>query len=201
MVLGGWVFIIWQNRFHVTPPVVIIWLSWLAIVAMVFNLWRTGAVAVAHNEEDDGDASWGMPTGARGELEREKKTLLKAIREAEFDHQMGKLSKADVDGMVRTYRARAIEVIKEIDHLDGGSAGTVREQIQREVRARLAVEDEPARKQGTRGMQGTQENPQISEAARALLAAQAAKSPTAKQPAEAKPTPSESATDTKDAAS
>lgn len=135
----GWVFIAWQNHFHITPPLVFVCLGYLAVVATVYNLWRTGAAAVASSDDED-DSTWAKPAGALGELEREKRTLLKAIKEAEFDHQMGKLSKRDVDDMVRTYRARAVEVYKEIDRIERGAAGSAREQILREVRARLEVE-------------------------------------------------------------
>jgi hypothetical protein len=143
--LIGWVFIAWQNHFHITAPLVFVCLGYLAVVATVYNLWRTGAAAVA-GSEDEGDSTWAKPAGALGELEREKRTLLKAIKEAEFDHQMGKLSQRDVDDMIRTYRARAIEVIKEIDRLGHGAAGSTREQIMREVRARLELEAKSQKK-------------------------------------------------------
>ncbi len=136
----GWGFIAWQNNFHVTPPLVFVALGYLAVVLTTYNLWRTGAAAVAHNDEDDGDASWGKPTGALGELDREKRTMLKAIKEAEFDQAMGKLSRADAEQMIQMYRARAIEVMKEIEQLELGAAGTVRERILREVKARVALE-------------------------------------------------------------
>jgi hypothetical protein len=144
ILLLGWVFIAWQNRFHISAPLVFVCLGYLAVVTTVYNLWRTGAAAVA-NAEDVGDSTWAKPTGARGELEREKRTLLKAIKEAEFDHEMGKLSQRDVDEMVRTYRARAIEVIKELDRLGGSAGDSAREQILREVRARIEL-DGKARK-------------------------------------------------------
>lgn len=140
----GWLFILWQNKFHTTVPVVIICLGYLAVVATVANLWRVGAAAVA--PEDNSPDAWSRPIGPRGELEKEKKTLLKAIKEAEFDHAMGKLSKADADELNRMYRARAIEVIKEIDRLDAGNAGNAREQIKREVQARLAVDKDRPKK-------------------------------------------------------
>jgi hypothetical protein len=143
--LIGWVFIAWKNHFHITAPLVFVCLGYLAVVATVYNLWRTGAAAVA-GTDDDGDSTWAKPTGALGELEREKRTLLKAIKEAEFDHQMGKLSQRDVDDMIRTYRARAIEVIKEIDRLGHGAVGSTREQIMREVRARLELEAKSQKK-------------------------------------------------------
>lgn len=136
VVVIGWVFILFHNNMHVTPPVVFIGLGYTAGVAAIYALFRTGASAVSREVDDRDDAAWGLPLGARGELEREKRTLLKAIKEAEFDHQMGKLSKRDVEEMIRNYRLRAIEVIKLLE----GTAGTPREQIQREVRARLEVE-------------------------------------------------------------
>jgi len=145
--LIGWVFIAWQNRFHISAPVVFVCLGYLAVIATVYNLWRTGAAAVASPEdEDDDDSTWAKPAGALGELQREKRTLLKAIKEAEFDHEMGKLSQRDVDDMIRTYRARAIEVIKEIERLEQGAAGSTREQILREVRARLELEAKSPKK-------------------------------------------------------
>ncbi|MBA3457564.1 MAG: hypothetical protein H0T42_31070 [Deltaproteobacteria bacterium] len=137
--LIGWLFILWQNKFYVSPPAVFVCLAHLAVVSTVYALWRTGVVAVA-DEEPGGDSTWGRSLGALGELEREKKTLLKAIKEAEFDREMGKLSKADAEEMIGIYRARAIEVIRELDNLETGAAGTVREQIEREVRARLEIE-------------------------------------------------------------
>ncbi len=145
IIVLGWIFIAWQNHFHLTPPTVFVCLGYFAVVTMVYNLWRTGAAAVAPNDEDDGDSTWGKPMGERGELEREKKAMLKAIKEAEFDQQMGKLSKVDADKMIKVYRARAIEVIKELDRVDAGKVGTVREQIEREVRARLELEGKSAK--------------------------------------------------------
>ena len=143
--LIGWLFIAWQNHFHITAPMVFVCLGYLAVVTTVFNLWRTGAAAV-DSSEDGVDSTWAKPVGALGELEREKRTLLKAIKEAEFDHQMGKLSQRDADEMIRGYRARAIEVIKEIDRLGLGTAGSVREQILREVRARVHLEGKAPKK-------------------------------------------------------
>ncbi|HEY1547773.1 MAG TPA: hypothetical protein VGG28_08135 [Kofleriaceae bacterium] len=129
----GWIFIVWSNKFHVTAPVVIVCLAYLCVVSLVFNLWRTGAAAVAPDVVNE---DWGRPIGALGELEKEKRTLLKAIKEAEFDHAMGKLSKRDAESLIAQYRARAIEVIKQIDHTDGDAKLSVRDQIDREVKAR-----------------------------------------------------------------
>jgi len=170
VLLIGWIFIYFHNNGHVTPPVVIVGLGYLAGVATIYNLFRTGASAAAADEEDDG-AAWGLPLGARGELEREKRTLLKAIKEAEFDHQMGKLSKADVDQMIGQYRGRAIEVIKLLEDPGTKKGGTVREQIEREVRARLEVEG--GRKKAA-DLGGRKNQKKAAEAAKAAARAAAA---------------------------
>jgi hypothetical protein len=132
--IGGWAFVIFANKRHITAPVVFVCLAYFAILMTVINLWRTGAAAANGNTVND----WQRPIGARGQLLKEKKTLLKAIKEAEFDFAMGKLSKADSDALIRDYRARAIEVIKELDR--GGERLTAKEQIEREVKARLALD-------------------------------------------------------------
>jgi hypothetical protein len=138
VLLLGWLFILWQNHFYVTPPTVVVCLGYLAVVATIANLWRVGAAAVA--PEDATVEAWSRPLGERAELEKEKKTLLKAIKEAEFDYAMGKLSKVDYDGLIAMYRGRAIEVIKAIEHIDTGGATDRRTMIEREIAARLAVD-------------------------------------------------------------
>jgi hypothetical protein len=140
VLLVGWGFILWQNRFHIDAPVVVICLGYLALILTITNLWRVGAAAVA--PEHVGELAWSRPLGERAELEKEKRTLLKSIKEAEFDQAMGKLSKADAEDLIRMYRTRAIELIKELDRLDAGLAGTPRERIEREVAARVAIEVE-----------------------------------------------------------
>jgi hypothetical protein len=84
--------------------------------------------------------------------------LLKAIKEAEFDHEMGKLSKADADELVTMYRGRAIEVIKELDVMGeetageaGNGKGDVRARIAKEVKARLEVKGQKKAEKAEKG--------------------------------------------------
>jgi hypothetical protein len=142
----GWVFILWQNKLHLTAPVVMVCLGYLAVVATVASLWRVGAAAVA--PEDASAEAWSRPLGERGELEKEKKLLLKAIKEAEFDQAMGKLSKADADALIVMYRGRAIEVIKALEQLEGNVVNDTRTKIQREIAARIALEAEAGKGKG-----------------------------------------------------
>jgi hypothetical protein len=136
----GWIFILSQNKFHIDPPAVVVMLAYLAVVMTVTNLWKVGAAAVSDERADD---TWERPLGAKGELEKEKKTLLRSIKETEFDQAMGKLSKPDAEQLIQMYRARAIEVIKELDRIEAEASGTEtpRQRIQREVAARLKVQE------------------------------------------------------------
>jgi hypothetical protein len=60
--------------------------------------------------------------GARSdlaELREEKSRVLRAIKELEFDHAMGKLSDEDFKQIGDRYRLRAIEVIRQLEPVDG----------------------------------------------------------------------------------
>ncbi len=70
---------------------------------------------------------------ARSILEREKALVLRSIKELEFDRAMGKVSAKDFDEMVGRLRARAMNLMKQLDA--GGSV--YREAIERELSERL----------------------------------------------------------------
>ena len=57
VVLLGWFFIAWNNSFHVTPPVVFVCLGYFALVATIYNLWRTGAAAASEDVIDADDST------------------------------------------------------------------------------------------------------------------------------------------------
>jgi hypothetical protein len=79
----------------------------------------------------------------RQTLERDKLLVLRAIKELEFDHAMGKLSAGDFQEMSGRLRARAARLIQQIDQ----SAG-YRERIERDaakIAESLARKGESAR--------------------------------------------------------
>jgi hypothetical protein len=55
----------------------------------------------------------------RKELDREKQALLKALKELEFDHEMGKISDGDYAEIGGNYRARAVRVMRQLDATTG----------------------------------------------------------------------------------
>jgi hypothetical protein len=132
--LAGWVFILWHHHFHVTASAVMLMTGWAAVLAAVYFLWRT-----ADNQDLDDREDWWKPVGRFEELTRQKKSLLKAIKDTENDRDTGKLSERDAQDIIGRYRREAIAVIKQIDLLETG-AGDLRDRIEREVRARLEVD-------------------------------------------------------------
>jgi hypothetical protein len=73
-----------------------------------------------------------VPLRRRGEEERRDETRLaelraakeakyREIRDAELDRQMGKLSTADWRSVDRALRAEAIDILRELDRLEGRS--------------------------------------------------------------------------------
>jgi hypothetical protein len=124
-------------QFRPTPAVVFLVLGWMSILGAGFFLVRAvSSFDLAPIDEREALAAMG-----RTELEREKKLLLKAIKEAEFDRDTGKLEGGEADEVIARYRARAIEILHLLDedperrHLGA---------IERELARRLAAGDEPA---------------------------------------------------------
>jgi hypothetical protein len=133
---------------------------------------------------ESGDDTWGKPLGERGELEREKRTLLKSIKEAEFDLAMGKLSKLDAEQLITMYRARAIEVIKALEEIDAGTAETPRQKIEREVAARLLIEQKGEKRGKKKAEDKKAETKKAAEAKQADKKAADAKPAAEEKPAE-----------------
>ena len=150
-VIAGWVFVLWHHRFRVTAPAVVLLLGWAAVVGSVYFLWRT-----ADNGDLDDRQDWWKPEGRLEELQREKRSLLKAIKETELDRDTGKLSSSDADDLIARYRARAIELIKAIEAASTAGPGAgedpaLRDRIEREVRARVEVGRAEAARKPRRG--------------------------------------------------
>ncbi len=84
--------------------------------ALVYALGQLYAMVWALSRPDR-VAQVGQAAGTftQAELRDEKRRLLRAIKELEFDFGMGKLSKGDFDTVIATYRLRAIEVMRAIE--------------------------------------------------------------------------------------
>jgi hypothetical protein len=75
------------------------------------------AVAAPFLRPDD---EGGVAPGEQlAELEARKEAKYREIRDAELDHQMGKLSSEDWRAVDRDLRGEAIEILRQLDRLEG----------------------------------------------------------------------------------
>ena len=56
--------------------------------------------------------------GEKARLSDEFGRLLRAIKELEFDHELGKISDADFEGLEARYRQRAVEVMRALEDVE-----------------------------------------------------------------------------------
>lgn len=138
LLLGGFLAVFQVYRWHFTAPVIFLCLAWASILITALTLAGAGLSAA----DDTGvisDVEFWKPVGERSELEREKRALLKAIKEIEFDREMGKMSDDDARELTHSYRQHAIELIKALESKGDVGELSVSERIEREVQARVAV--------------------------------------------------------------
>ena len=87
-----------------------------ATLAMGWVVWLLFRAAQALVKDGPVVEAGAVVTGKRRkELEREKQSLLKALKELDFDHQMGKVSDKDFAEIGTIYRGRAIRVMRQLD--------------------------------------------------------------------------------------
>src|SRR5688572_13957745 len=108
--------------------------------ALVYALLRMFSLVRALARPDAlAQVGRGVGSFSQSELRDEKRRLLRAIKELEFDFGMGKLSQQDYDAVIGTYRLRAIEVMRA---LEGGD--NIHPELQRLLAERDASASEPA---------------------------------------------------------
>ncbi len=117
---------------RMTASVVFLVLTTLALAWVVWILMRSAQALVKEPEAIDVARATGR---RKKELEREKTALLKALKELEFDYQMGKISDADYKEIGANYRARAVRVMRQLD-LNAGETD-YRTLVERDLANRL----------------------------------------------------------------
>jgi hypothetical protein len=136
-IIAGWVLVVAAYRFHVVASAVFLCVGWASLVLTAKLLWSS--LFAAATEQELGEPSQlELGQSRRGDLAREKRALLRAIKDAEFDREMGKTSEDEAAQIIRVYRARAIEVLRELEQPpDGADPTDAAELIERELAARL----------------------------------------------------------------
>ena len=101
LVVAGWILVLAINRWHVGAPQVFLCLGWLSIVSAGRLLWIS-AMRAGNELEGAPEDPEPVDHSRSGELEREKKALLKAIKEVEFDREVrARLALAGVKARVK----------------------------------------------------------------------------------------------------
>jgi hypothetical protein len=127
---------LWLYRWGPTLGAVFLVLGWMSLLATTFFLAK--AVRVDFSRREDDEAS--LDDDRRAELEREKKLLLKAIKEAEFDRELHKLDEAEAATVIHRYRTRAIEILRALEPVEGKVGKDYGAMVEAELRKRLAAE-------------------------------------------------------------
>jgi hypothetical protein len=114
-------------------------------VALILTVFSAATIGVAALRTLAPFASSGGPAvppvvggRTRAALEREKTLALRAIKDLEFDHAMGKVSAKDFSDMSDRLRARAVRLLHELDATVG-----YRDEIEREIARRLQESRHP----------------------------------------------------------
>jgi hypothetical protein len=123
--------------FRPTAGTVFLGLGWLSILGTGYLLVR--AVS-AFDLRVGSDAGAELSHGRRAELEREKKLLVKAIKEVEFDRESGKLEGGEAAEAIARYRQRAVEILRLLDE---GQHKEYEDRIEKELARRLAAAAPP----------------------------------------------------------
>ena len=82
-------------------------------LALIVLLALVAIVVVRPLVRDSGEPE--PDPGRRAELEAAKEAKYREIRDAELDHEMGKLSDDDWHAVDRELRAEAIEILRRLD--------------------------------------------------------------------------------------
>lgn len=117
----------------------------LATLALGWVVWLAFRAAQSLTKDAPVVDAGEVVTGKRRkELEREKQALLKALKELDFDHQMGKVSDKDFADIGSTYRARAIRVMRQLDDAGRDYEAMIEKEVAERAKKPLAADRSPA---------------------------------------------------------
>lgn len=88
------------------------------VLVVTMPLWRPRAAGSAPTERGERPRSADVL-----ELEAARDAKYREIRDAELDHQTGKLSDADFEAIDRTLRAEAIAILRRLDDARDRASG------------------------------------------------------------------------------
>jgi len=139
--VGGFVLLVlWHYRFRPTLGAPFLVLGWMSLLATGYFLAKAARIDFSRTEAATEDVVSGE---RRAELLREKKLLLKAIKEAEFDRDLKKLDEGEADTIISRYRARAIDILRLLSPERETGAKDYASLVEEELQKRLAAGPRP----------------------------------------------------------
>lgn len=112
-VLGFSVFLAMLGA-RLEPPTITMVLCAGALALLLHTLYRMVAALVRGGNDVALEQQVVLGGVAKRELREEKRRVLRAINELQFDYEMGKLSDDDYRAVRELYEIRAIEVMREL---------------------------------------------------------------------------------------
>src|SRR3954471_12464783 len=110
---------------------VVLTLAAAALLLVITLLWSS-VQALAGESELTFEEAFSM--GARSAEEEQKRAVLRALKDLEYERSVGKISAEDYQEYSERYRAEAKRLIRDLDE----NLAEAREQVEREVERRLA---------------------------------------------------------------
>lgn len=150
---------------QVLPPFFIA-LSAFALLLAVLALYASLRQLLTAESKPTGLSATGSE--ARLALVDEKAALLKALKELEFERDMGKISEQDFDAQNARYRARAKDVMRHLD----AQLGDFRKQAEQLVEAELSAPAEAPKAKAKGGKKKAASEPKAEVAVRTCEACQ-----------------------------
>lgn len=116
----------------------------MATAVLGFVVWVVFRAAQALVREPAARETTVATGRRRKELEREKQALVKALKELEFDHKMGKVSDKDFAEISGTYRARAVRVMRQLEEAGRDYETLIAEEVKKRRSGAAAVSAQPS---------------------------------------------------------
>jgi PAS domain-containing protein len=134
-VVGFVLLVLWHYRFRPTLGAPFLVLGWMSLLATGYFLAKAARIDFSRTEVTEDS----LNEERRAELMREKRLLLKAIKEAEFDRDLKKLDETEADGIILRYRARAVDILRLLEPEKETGGQDYASLVEEELHKRLAA--------------------------------------------------------------
>jgi hypothetical protein len=94
-------------------------LAILLVVVLFVSTPLRHAARTTGRAAQPGEDAFDASVRARAELEAARESKYREIRDAELDHDTGKLSDEDYEAVDESLRAEAIEILRALDKVEG----------------------------------------------------------------------------------